>query len=363
MRALRWAVDGIHSQQERHHQDLRERLRSSQTPLPPELFEQIVHLNNLHLRDIMRDHPAFTVWERYHSYQLSLRVFERSGRDFLAAIGRFETHADNSSAILDRANKDQLEDIEDAIQKELFAVTNAALSLVDHARRLQDEVAIPSFQVMRQECFGNDGLHEFIHGLRVILFHLQAVEAGWNITHEFGKDKTASFMLDRKDLQLALETFDKSFSAEKKEIIRTYLAAGPLKLDLKVVFGEYRGRAARFNAWFGEQLGANSLVGLRDYERCITENTKRSARQYWHLMLTSWLNAKKPPNPYNHLTRFLTPEQIAEVYALPAQSDEQIDLAIKYGDHDGLCDDSLRSQIHRLFKLGTPNTATDPKAI
>src|SRR4051794_4545354 len=108
----------------------------------------------------MIDHPGFKAWNRYDSYHVSLRIFNRTVPDLLRAIQRFETSLEDG--ILDRTKKEDLEDIEGAIQKELFAVTNAAHSLVDHARRLQKELQIVDYEEMRGKCFGEDRLHDFV---------------------------------------------------------------------------------------------------------------------------------------------------------------------------------------------------------
>jgi hypothetical protein len=154
MGALRWVENEINAQQEGHNAALRERLKSSPIPLPPEVFDELIHLNTLHLNEVMRVHPAFKIWDRQGSYKVSLNVFERAARDFLNAIARFEAHAEGDSDVFKRANQEKLQDIEETIQKELFAVTNAAASLVEHARRLQSEVNVPNFDTCFLGIFG-----------------------------------------------------------------------------------------------------------------------------------------------------------------------------------------------------------------
>jgi hypothetical protein len=145
VRLLRWAVSGMQTREIRYREALREKLRASELPLPAELFEEIVQLNNLYLNDVMLDHPGLKVWNRHGSYRVSLRIFQRAVVDLISVIGRFEKCAD--SDIFDRINEEKLEEIEGAIQKELFAATDAAHSLVDHARRLQ----LPVFRRGRRQ--------------------------------------------------------------------------------------------------------------------------------------------------------------------------------------------------------------------
>jgi hypothetical protein len=296
----------------------------------------------------MIDHPGFKAWNRYDSYHVSLRIFNRTVPDLLRAIQRFETSLEDG--ILDRTKKEDLEDIEGAIQKELFAVTNAAHSLVDHARRLQKELQIVDYEEMRAKCFGEDRLHDFVIGLRTLLHHLDALEAGWNITNDFKRGKTASFVLHRKELQLAVDQSTQSFSVGALKQIREYIAAAHDVIDLKLVFHEYQKRVTHFHNWFGEQLVAGNFIALRDYERCIKENRNRSSRTIWKALIGNWLNWKEPPNPYTYLPRFLSAEQLAEIHALPMQSKEQIDRVIQLVDQENACDTVLREQIHLLFQ-------------
>ena len=96
------------------------------------------------------------------------------------------------------------------------------------------------------------------------------------------------------------------------------------------------------------------MENLRDYERCLREVTSAGTRGFWKMMLGNWLNWPTPPNPYNHLHRYLTAEQIEEVYWLPMGSSEQINKVIQLVDHDDACDDELRQLAHDLFRRVPP---------
>jgi hypothetical protein len=66
------------------------------------------------------------------------------------------------------------------------------------------------------------------------------------------------------------------------------------------------------------------------------------------------LNKDLPLNPVTIEPVIKISLTLAQVYALTLHSDEHIDLAIKFGDREGVCDDALRKQIHRLFGLAIP---------
>ena len=99
-------------------------------------------------------------------------------------------------------------------------MANAALSLVEHTRRLIKVHPLPDDNTKREKTFGKDGLHEFVTGLRILLHHLHIVEAGWTI---IGASKTksasATFMLDRAELGRLIEEHRDGFGAQYKPIL------------------------------------------------------------------------------------------------------------------------------------------------
>ena len=78
-------------------------------------------------------------------------------------------------------------------------------------------------------------------------------------------------------------------------------------------------------------------------------------------MLGNWLNWDRPPNPYDHLSSYLSPEQLDEVYKLPMYSKEQVDKVIELGDADQACDEHIRTLIYRLFEKARPASAGPSK--
>lgn len=353
--AFRWAVKRMEQQQIATREEVRAEMKAAVVPLPAEIVTKLAQLNPRDVRDVLIDHPGFKAWERLGSYRISLSVFERALSDLIRVIERFEAAAEGD--ILDPRQRDALEDIEQALQKELFSATNAALSLVDHStRRLQPHVNIPGYTAKLAECFGADGLHEFVQGLRILLYHLHEIKAGWRFENHFEKGKKASFTLKRDHVRLIIESEKKTFTAPQRAGIRAYLSASPDVIDLKRVFGEYQRRAANFHAWYGEALASDSLMELRDCERCFRESKNYGACTSWKAMLGNWLNWQEPPNPYDHLHRHLTPEQIDEVYRLPMQSEEQVDKVIEFMDANRACDADLRKMVYQLFRRAPSRT-------
>jgi hypothetical protein len=351
---------GWKRQQEREAQE-RERIRkavaTSELPLPAEIVQAVIYLPDEHSRGILQEHPGFALAERRSSYLTSLSVLELCLADLLSAIDNFEVEATaESSDLFSRINGAPLEAIERRIQKELFSSANAAASLVDHARRVRKCIEIPSYDDQLRASFGTDGLHDFVIGLRVLLHHLHIVEAGWQMRTKYSEGtKSATFMIRKATVLRAIAQFPERFGGEKSGSLLAYVNGTADSIDLRVIFEDYRARIARFHGWLREQLASSSLVALRDYDRCMLEKKNLGVRTWWNMLLGNWLrNWKVPPNPHDHLQKYLTPEQRAEVYKLPRNSKAQVDLVIKYMDTDQAINDNLRKLAYELFERSPP---------
>lgn len=349
--------------QEEREADRRERIRAavaaSTVPLPPELVAAVINLNDTHTRAILRDHPGYTLAERRNSYLTSLQVMEQCLQDLLTVICVFENEALAEDSILYRPGRRQeVDNTERRVQKELFATANAAASLVDHSRRIHKCWEIPGYDAQRLTVFGSDGLHEFVIGLRVVLHHLHLVEAGWSIRHSLVDDeKHATFMIYKSVIARVLTVYPDRFGGTVNTAMNSYLAAAPDEIDLRAVFLDYRARVTIFHDWMKKQLESEDLVALRDYDKLLRDKVNSDHRMQWKALLGNWLNWKQAPDPHNHLNKFLTVDQLEAVYKLPRNSKEQVDLVLGYMDDDQVVDDSLRSQAYELFRRSSEAAA------
>lgn len=330
---------------------MREAVANTEPPLSSDLTKAVIQLFDGYTRSIMRGHRGYALAERRASYETSLAIMELSCADLISAIDSFavEALAENST-LFNRQGDGRLVTFEHRIQKELFATANAAASLVGHVRRVQKILNLPDFKEKIVASFGQDGLHEFVIALRVLLHHLQIVEAGWNTSNSFSAGKAATFMLHKEAVERAVDQYSDKFGGDKNAL-RVFVKAAPDTIDVKGAFEEYRRRLRSFYAWLSDELKADSLIALRDYDRIMLEKKRLNARMFWSALLVNWLrNSNSPPNPHDHLDKYLTPEQIAQVYALPRNSNEQVDLIISFVDTDAAIDDKLRQLAYELFQ-------------
>jgi hypothetical protein len=327
---------------------IRQAVASSEAPLSPDLVDAVVNLNDAHTRVNMRDHKGFQLAERRDSYLTSLAILESCLQDLLSAICVFENKAfAEGSDLFDRSGEGEINRIRRQIQKELFATANAAASLVDHARRVDKCHTLNEYDAKRIEYFGTDGIHDFVIALRNMMQHLHIVDANSLITHELRTGtKTATFTISKKAV---LRSDPKRFSGNAGASMLAFVQASPESIDLRELFYDYRTRTSKFHGWMKNELASETLTALRDYDRIIQEKKNFDNRLIWKTMMGNWFNWKVPPDPHNHLPRFLNATQLEEVYRLPRNSEAQVDLVIAYMDENNAIDDDLRTMAYTLF--------------
>jgi hypothetical protein len=332
--------------------ELRRRVAESSVPLPSDLRQHVIGLFNSDMRDIMRGHEGYWLAGKRDSYRTSLSILRRSIRTLLDMISSFEAEAlAADSKLLGLLGTERLNVIVLDTQKELFTCTNAAVSLVDHARRIVKAVSLSGYDSKRLECFGVDGLHEFVVSLRLLLHHLHVVDASWNLKIDLlGGAKKASFVLDKETLLRIIAENKDGLSSTQRDRARTYIAAQPSAIDISETFADYSARLDKFNDWLISELQSESIVSLRDYDSIIQEKVLRDQRMMHRALLGNWLSWEHPPDPHNHLSNYLTAEQLEAIYKLPRNSREQVDLVISYADREGVVDEHLREEIYELFR-------------
>jgi hypothetical protein len=340
------------------HERLRVAVGASAIPLPDELVKAVVMRFGEDAQAILRAHPGYPLHQVRESYLVSVQVMDVAIADLLGAITTFAEEAVREGGdLFDYLQRDRLRQVELRIQKELFAATNAAMSLVDHSRRLQLSVALAGYDEEVRRCFGDDGLHDFIKALRVLLYHVQVVEAGWLRQNSIAEGKRATFTIGRSLILRTLEERANTFSAGQRGRIAAYLEGKGDHVDLSPVFTDYRDRSAAFNGWMSGQLGASLPAALADYDRCQLEKTRFSVRTQWSAVLGNWLSNVAAPHVHRHLPKFLDAGQLAQVYGLPLNSPEQAEKVLELMDRSGAADDDLRERVHTLFARATTDGA------
>jgi hypothetical protein len=349
---LRAVSEYMTAQRAWQREAVRDAVKASSVPIPQAIVGDIALLNPSDALDVLKDHPGFKIWRRWKSYLAALALFERAMADLFDAINALVA-AMREENLFARPHRHRLDEGVLRVHKELFAAGNAAHSLKDHASyRLQDVVQIAAFKAKLAEHFGHDGLHDFVIGLRTITHHIDVVEPNLHITRRFGSNGDAiAFHLDREKLRAIVDSVKAdSGKYQINKPGRVYLDKAPAKIDVRCTYEDYLRRARGFHGWFRGLLESQPPAELQDFERCLKANSDMAERTWWKALLGNWLNWDIPPNPYDHLARFLTAEQLEEVNRLPKKSQQQVDKIVALVDDNGACDDELRQRAYELFR-------------
>jgi hypothetical protein len=76
----------------------------------------------------------------------------------------------------------------------------------------------------------------------------------------------------------------------------------------------------------------------------------QGVKSKWKIAITQLFGPGKY-DPYMYLDKYLSEKQIENVLALKHRSREQVNKIIEYIDDMGVCDEILKCEIYRLFKV------------
>jgi hypothetical protein len=241
----------------------------------------------------------------------------------------------------DHRQREELNRVRGAVQKDMFAACAAAESVIQHARRVRCLVPEGEYEAKRASVFDLPQ-QSFIKQLRNNLVHVGFIEADSLVKYHFSTDKRATpkesaFQLSRTELLAGDFTGD----------ARAYVENMGEKIDVGVLFQDYGERVEEFYAWLEHQIERHLPQELADYRRCKNEHKRTHARAVYRLFLNTWINWKV--DPYMHLQDYLTLDQMREVGGMPARSLEQVNRIIELADKDRIVDEELRGLVYQLF--------------
>lgn len=222
---------------------------------------------------------------------------------------------------------------------------------MDHARRLNTRFEFPAFRDQILKCFKDDGLHDLVIALRILLHHLHVVKASWSLRADYRDDiRSAYFEISRSEIERALEIFPVRFGGNNGRLIRVFLSKCADQINVRSFFDEYRSRIERFYNWLNDQIECSPPDALKDYDRCIQEKRKYDTRMSWNAIIGIWLNWESVPDIHKHLPNYLDAAELKSVCDSPRNSKAQANLIIGFLDKDGAVDDRTRERIHKLFE-------------
>lgn len=319
-------------------------LAKASIPLENEITSRLHRLFITDFIDAMRSHPGFSLDDKIRSLKTTLDLFKCSHRDLMAALDQFDEFS-RSDEFHHRPSRPRHKELEDRIRKELYCFSSLAHSLQDHCRRVTSELMPKNFKERLEIYFGTDGLHDFLCGLRTAMHHRSMTEADWSLKNS-GQKMTSHYVLKRVELLLT-----ESWNVKASQ----WLAGIGDEIDVRTLCDDYQQRVVSFYNWFSTEIEGHLTEAVKDYRTHWNAHMKRSVQMEWRLLLDIFSKAKQRIDPYHHLGKYLTHEEIGEVHRLPMRSKEQVNYIISRVDEWGACNDEIRNAAYRLF--GVPLTS------
>jgi hypothetical protein len=340
---FQWFVKQEAERRRREREKVTEELQS--VPVSQEALDKLGALSPEDGESALRKHPGYSLHRKIESVHTMLELYRRAISDLAQAIGEFPELGRPDDRIL----REQREhEVSARVNKEVFAVLSAAKTLVDYSRRIRDLVDTKRFDAKRNEAF-HPGEHALITELRNSVLHQVHSRANWQKVWRAGVNST-HFVIKREDL-LA--------DGELSSVAREYLDRLGSTCDVTELLDGYSEKVERFYAWFLPEVEEHLPLEVKDYRNCRKTVKHQHARLGYKIMIGLWTQAGA--DPYQHLPKLLTAEQMKEMQALPHRSSKQVDYIISCLDKDGVCDDHLRIVVYRFFKVnplgGIPATS------
>ncbi|MDI7261418.1 MAG: hypothetical protein QME90_16055 [Thermodesulfobacteriota bacterium] len=308
-------------------------------PLPwnEEVLRRAYFQNFVETRKAIQEHPGFPVHCDLSDLQLSLSIFVSSVFDLLDSIEAFRIES-QVTQFWTCPSRDRFEKQELAIRRGIFSAATSAIALVDHSRRVSRRANIPEYQARVYATFANNEMHRFVHSLRKCISHIRMIEADWQVKWD-ATGKSTKF----KMRQETLLTF-----SEWHSLAKAFISQHPEGIDVEILFKNYQAHVKDFHNWFYaevEKVLEPQLSEYREYERILN---RFDVEAWWNMIFKQVVMVKRL-DPYKYLDRFLTKQELDEVFSLPMRSQKQVDRIIEILDEYKACDKDLRETIYLAF--------------
>ncbi len=318
--------------------EIREALAATET-LSDNDRKVLLSLGFLEFPKVITAHQGHRGSVKLDSLAVARRQFGMACDALIALLDRFHDFS-GTDAFHERRGRPAFDRLLDEIQKELFAFSTLAHSVVDHCRIVQKLWKAPDFDAQRKAHFGSDGLHEFVTELRNALHHRRIFETEWALRWDRAGEKSSHITFDKAEL---LDGMDWTVPA------RAWLAAADDTIDVRALTTAYRARSDAFYVWYLNWCDRNLPPQVADYRELRRAQKAELARSHWNFMLREFI--KRDVDPMAYLERYLSEEAHAKALTLPPHSIALVDYVIGcVDDYDG-CTNELREMAYKLFAV------------
>jgi hypothetical protein len=309
--------------------------------LDAESMEAVARFGPGEIGHFLRKHPGHKLDQAISSLWNMLEVFRCACKGIQRENENLRSLAAESKLSHPR-NESRIDEIQNEIRKEIFAASGAAFALVDLSRRVFPEVEVPGYKERIEDDFSQDGEHHFIQGLRNSMSHSWFAPAGWSVSYAAASNElSTSFQFDCEQM-LSHGKFD--------GMAQKYLENAGKYLDVEWVFASYSKKVEGLYGWLSDEIQAHLPEKVLEYRRCMREQKVYVSRCMWRVLIDQ-VAIPNAIDPYDHLSLYLTEEQLEEVLALPDRSKEQVDRIIELVDEYEACTEDLRNKVYELFAV------------
>ncbi len=289
-------------------------------------------------KEAINEHPGYFINREIEATELSLDFFLSAVSELMSSIDGFKKRSAEAN-FWTRPKRHLEMQLMFAINKALFSVTISAMALVDRCRVLTLKYPVPAYDERVEQCFDRNEEHQFVQGLRNYMAHVRIAESNWQTIWD-EKGRRVNFLLRQKEL----------FEGDKwNSLAKSFIEKYPDGIDVETLLGHYRDHVAEFHFWFHEALRNEYGDIVDEYKRYRNVVDGISANTVYSLLLQQVITQKL--DPYMYLDKYLSPDEIETVLALPNNSKEQVDNIIALLEECNSCDDSLRQLAYRAFKV------------
>ncbi|WP_320178320.1 hypothetical protein [Roseovarius pacificus] len=280
-------------------------------------------------------HPFYPVYDAMLQVETAYDILSEARKALIELYGHYH-------ATLMYDGFSRTEEIGQKTTHEVFKYVFAATTLVQAYRRF--DKAFPAgheaYTAALAQSFHDRELQAFVQRLRNCYGHQTLLRV-----EPWGKVKIGSATNVESSL-----IFDKEFLLGLKDAwnteARSYLDRSE-KLNVLEVVNKYHEMASDLFLSYGSATGAVHSVGFKEIVRC--KQAIWVKRQCAALGMILQIAKQQGADPYKHLPKHFTKEEMERIQCFPSYSQEQVDYMISLRDPLGLCSGVLRRELYELF--------------
>ncbi len=282
----------------------------------------------------LKHHPGHKAVAAAESLHTALEMFFLSYREFIDAsnayIKSIEGNPKKTIGHMTAISATQM------LAKGIYSVSVFSKIVYYHAQRLSKHFKPKDYDNKLISTGIASDLQNFIFQLRNI------------IEHEFLILPEHTTFLNAGGVRITLNiSKDTIISCDINKQARTYLDNTDTDVNISATYTKYAHQVTEFYSWLFNELDNSADSAIIDYKHVHGLILAQSFRQQMNLLIN--IATSNKIDPYKHLDKHLTDEQIAFILSLPKHSKHQIDTIIELIDTEGYCDAQLRNAAYKLF--------------